>query len=155
MAYGGEWSNSDFGNGVHSFRTFVLRVICLNGMTGENVLKQVHLGTRLHEDLELSDRTYRLDTAASASMLRDIVRRTFRNGAETLARAIRAAHERSTSVAQLIKGTRSLPKNVQNSITAAFESPDVINLPAGEHGMARLERHLVGSAQHAGRRAPT
>ena len=131
VAYGGEWSNSDFGNGVHSFRTFVLRVICLNGMTGENALKQVHLGTRLHEDLELSDRTYRLDTATSASMLRDIVRRTFRNGAETLARAIRAAHERSTSVVQLAKSTRNLPKNVQSSIAAAFESPDIINLPVG------------------------
>jgi hypothetical protein len=71
VVFGGEWSNSDVGNGVHSFRTFALRVVCLNGMTREKVLKQVHLGTQLHEDLELSERTYRLDTATSVSALRD------------------------------------------------------------------------------------
>jgi hypothetical protein len=29
LAIGGEWSNSDVGNGTHSFRTFALRVACL------------------------------------------------------------------------------------------------------------------------------
>ena len=29
LAYGGEWSNSDYGNGVHAFRIFAIRVQCL------------------------------------------------------------------------------------------------------------------------------
>jgi len=71
VACGAEWSNSDYGNGVHSFRTFLLRCVCLNGATAENLLKQVHLGGRLSETIEFSDRTHRLDTAASVSALRE------------------------------------------------------------------------------------
>jgi hypothetical protein len=131
LVYGGEWSNSDYGNGVHAFRPFALRVICLNGMTRESALKQVHLGTRLNDDLELSDRTRRLDTETSASILRDVVRTTFERGPDALTRAIRAAHERPMTATQLERGTRALAKNVQKSIVEAFESKDVLNLPPG------------------------
>jgi hypothetical protein len=132
VVYGGEWSNSDFGNGTHSFRLFVLRVACLNGMTTENVLKQVHLGTRLTDDIEFSDRTHRLDTAASASALRDIVRGSLsQRGRDRMMATIQAAHERAMTVNQLSNTTRTLPKSVRKAIVDAFTSEDVINLPAG------------------------
>jgi hypothetical protein len=132
LVYGGEWSNSDFGNGTHSFRTFALRVVCLNGMTRENLLKQVHLGARLSEEIEFSDRTHRLDTAASVSALRDVVRGALGPaGRDRMIEHIRAAHDRAMSKAQLSTATRTLPKQVQKSVVDAFESPDVINLPEG------------------------
>ncbi len=132
LVYGGEWSNSDFGNGTHSFRTFALRVVCLNGMTRENLLKQVHLGARLSEEIEFSDRTHRLDTAASVSALRDVVRGALGPaGRDRMIEHIRAAHERAMSKTQLSTATRALPKQVQKSVVDAFESPDVINLPEG------------------------
>jgi hypothetical protein len=132
LVYGGEWSNSDFGNGTHSFRTFALRVVCLNGMTRENLLKQVHLGARLSEEIEFSDRTHRLDTAASVSALRDVVRGALGPaGRDRMIEHIRAAHDRAMSKAQLSTATRTIPKQVQKSVVDAFESPDVINLPEG------------------------
>ena len=132
LVYGGEWSNSNFGNGTHSFRTFALRVACLNGMTRENLLKQVHLGARLSDDVEFSDRTHRLDTAASASALRDVVRGALSPaGRDRMVDAIRAAHESAMSKQELSAATRTLPKPVQRSVVAAFESADVINLPEG------------------------
>jgi hypothetical protein len=131
LVYGGEWSNSDVGNGVHAFRTFALRVVCLNGMTRENLLTQVHLGARLPDDLELSDRTRRLDTATSVSMLCDVIRSTFAHGPEILTRAIRAAHDRAMTSTQLERTTRSLPKTTQKAVVDAFESQDVLNLPPG------------------------
>ena len=132
LVYGGEWSNSDFGNGTHSFRTFALRVVCLNGMTRENLLKQVHLGARLGDEIEFSDRTHRLDTAASVSALRDVVRGALGpSGRDRMIEHIRAAHDRAMSKTQLSTATRALPKQVQKLVIDAFESPDVINLPEG------------------------
>jgi hypothetical protein len=132
LVYGGEWSNSDFGNGTHSFRTFALRVVCLNGMTRENLLKQVHLGARLSEAIEFSDRTHRLDTAASVSALRDVVRGALGPaGRDRMIEHIRAAHDRAMSKTQLSTATRTLPKQVQKSVVDTFESSDVINLPEG------------------------
>jgi len=110
LAYGGEWSNSDYGNGVHAFRIFAIRVACLNGMTAENVLKQVHLGARLPDDIAFSERTHQLDTEASASALRDIVRSALGPAArDRLMANIRDAHERSMSKSELAGATRTLP----------------------------------------------
>ena len=133
LVLGAEWSNSDVGNGVHSLRTFALRVACLNGMTRENLLKQVHLGGRLSEEIEFSDRTHRLDTAASVSALRDVVRGAFGSvSRDRMLASITAAHDRTMNKTQLTAATRALPKTVQKSVLNAFESSDVINLPEGD-----------------------
>ena len=101
-------------------------------MTAENVLKQVHLGARLPDDISFSERTHQLDTEASASALRDIVRSALRPAArDRLMSNIRDAHERSMSKSELAGATRTLPKGTQRTILDAFDSEDVINLPAG------------------------
>ncbi len=133
MVYGGEWSNSDYGNGTHSFRAFKLRVACLNGATMENLLREIHLGGKLSDNVSYSDRTHRLDTATSVSALRDIVRAAFSPaGIESMNESVRASHEKKMSGAQLAAATKSLGKPTQKAIVDAFESLDVINLPAGE-----------------------
>jgi hypothetical protein len=101
-------------------------------MTRENLLKQVHLGARLSEEIEFSDRTHRLDTAANVSALRDVVRGALGpTGRDRLIEHIRSAHDRAINKTQLSTATRALPKQVQKSVTDAFESADVINLPEG------------------------
>jgi hypothetical protein len=133
LILGSEWSTSDYGNGVHSLRSFLLRVACLNGATRENLLKQVHLGGRLSEEIEFSDRTHRLDTAASVSALRDVVRGAFGPiGRDRMLESICAAHDRTMNKSQLTTATRALPKPIQKSVLDAFESNDVINLPEGD-----------------------
>jgi len=132
VALGGEWSNSDFGNGTHSFRAFALRVVCLNGAVAENALRQVHLGARLHDDIELSAQTYRLDTLANASALRDVVRATLGpKGRDRLLGKIQQAHDTTFSGAQLATATRRLPKATAKTIADAFTGNDVVNLPPG------------------------
>jgi hypothetical protein len=132
LAYGLEWSTSDYGNGTHSVRAFALRVACLNGMTRENLLRQIHLGGKLHEEIAFSDRTHRLDTAASVSALRDVVRGTLSpRGVEAMSFAIRKAADKEYSAKQLATAVRALPKADQKSIVDAYESADVINLPPG------------------------
>ena len=74
MAFGVSWQNSDYGNGAHALKLFLLRVRCANGATMDDLLREVHLGSRLTEEDLWSDRTYKLDTDRSASMLNDAIR---------------------------------------------------------------------------------
>ncbi len=132
LVVGGEWSNSDYGNGVHGFRAFFLRAVCLNGATAENVLRQVHLGGRLSDDVEFSARTYRLDTETSISALRDTVRGVLGPaGRDRVLDQIRQSSTKEYGAAQLTRAVRNLPKADAKAVVDAFNSSDVINLPAG------------------------
>jgi len=74
FAYGAQIRNSDFGNGALEVSTYKLVVKCLNGLTGQSLLKQVHLGKRLPDNLILSEETYKLDTMTMASATKDVIR---------------------------------------------------------------------------------
>ncbi|MDR1717656.1 MAG: hypothetical protein LBS20_17615 [Prevotella sp.] len=74
---GARFSTSDYGDGAVDMRAFLLNGICLNGMVRESVMKQVHLGARLPDNLQLSDRTYELDTRTTVSATRDLTKSLF------------------------------------------------------------------------------
>jgi hypothetical protein len=134
IAFGLEWHNSDYGNGAHTLRPYILRPWCLNGATMENALSQVHLGGRLSEEFEMSERTYELDTATSVSALRDIVQGVFAPPRiNAMCEAIRTANEKNIDWKNL-KGSlaKRLLKGELEAAEAAFDSSDVINLPAGK-----------------------
>lgn len=69
---GARFSTSDYGNGSVDMRSFLLNGACLNGMVRESVMKQVHLGSKLPDNLALSQRTYELDTQTTVSAVRDL-----------------------------------------------------------------------------------
>lgn len=71
---GARFSTSDFGDGALDMRAFLLNGACLNGMVRESLMRQVHLGGRLPDNLALSEQTYRLDTATSVSAVKDLTR---------------------------------------------------------------------------------
>ena len=77
MVFGLRISNSDFGDGALRLQSYSMQVVCLNGMTRDNMLRQVHLGRQLPDDLSLSENTYRLDTETQASLISDIVGNSF------------------------------------------------------------------------------
>jgi hypothetical protein len=130
---GGEWSNSNVGNGVHGFRSFIFRLVCLNGATGESALKEVHIGGKLSDEIEYSQKTYDLDSKRSQSALTDIVSGCLsKDGiAKTVAR-IQAAAAKEYNHGSLANAIRSLGKGDQKLVLDAFDSEDVINLPAGD-----------------------
>lgn len=74
VAFGLQLSNSDFGKGVLGLNTFVQRVICTNYLTLEQVMRTVHLGKRLSDDIEFSADTYKADTKTQVLAVRDMVR---------------------------------------------------------------------------------
>lgn len=130
---GFEWSNSDFGAGLNSVRTFVLRVTCLNGATRDNVMKQVHLGGRLSDDVEFSRQTYELDTRASVSAMRDVVRGVLSAGTrDRMADDLRKAQGTDMTWSHAsAKVGKLLSKEEAAKAKEAFDGPDVLNLPAG------------------------
>lgn len=74
---GARFSTSDYGNGSVDMRTFLLNGACLNGMVRESVMKQVHLGSKLPDNLALSEETYALDTRTTVSAVRDLTQGIF------------------------------------------------------------------------------
>lgn len=133
LVFGLEWGNSDFGLRAYSLSTFVLRLTCLNGMVGSNRLKQVHLGGRLPDHLEFSERTYQLDTRTMVSATKDVVTTSLGDAAigDQLA-AVRAAHSTEVDWSSAWRRvSRDLNKAEQKLVKDSFEGPDVINLPAG------------------------
>lgn len=73
MVFGASLSNSDFGAASLQIKTFMMKVVCLNGMTRSNMLRSVHLGSRWNDNVVLSNQTYELDSRTQASAVRDVV----------------------------------------------------------------------------------
>ena len=91
---GARFSTSDYGDGAVDMRAFLLNGACLNGMVRESVMKQVHLGSKLPDNLSISQRTYELDTQTTVSAVRDLTKGLFsREAIERKAYEIQGASE--------------------------------------------------------------
>lgn len=77
MAYGARLSSSDYGDGALELRTFTMQGVCLNGMVRESVMRTVHLGAKLPDNIQLSERTYRHDTQLQGSLIKDLNKAIF------------------------------------------------------------------------------
>lgn len=106
---GARFSTSDYGDGAVDMRAFLLNGACLNGMVRESVMKQVHLGSKLPDNLAISQRTYELDTATTVSAVRDLTKGLFS----------REALERK---AYEIQGASEIEVDLENEITKLVKS---------------------------------
>ncbi len=148
MVFGIEWGNSDFGAGGHTLQMFQMRLACTNGMTLDDVLRQIHLGGRLSDNIEYSQKTYELDTEANVSALRDVVRSSLNpSRVKGYLNAIQTAAEQKISPKQAIQILKkNLNKSEAESAIEAYNSPDVVNLPPG-NSMYRLSNAVSWIAQ--------
>jgi hypothetical protein len=145
---GAAWENSDFGRGAHALRAFLYRLICANGATMEQALRQVHLGARLNDDLAYSAKTYELDTKATASALRDVARHllTPAKVEERLAQ-LRKADGKEVEAKEVDRLLRKhLTKGEAEEVTKAFAGAETVMLPPGQT-MWRLSNALSWVAQ--------
>jgi len=134
IAFGIEWFNSDFGSGRYGLRVFILRLICVNGLVGEDLLSQVHIGGRLPDEIEFSAKTLVADTKANILASKDIVKGALGpGGQERVFSTIRAAAEKKIEWAT-VRGrlSKALTKDELRRVDEAFTGPDVVNLPAGD-----------------------
>jgi len=90
LIYGIELYDSEYGRGKTGIRPFIERLWCTNFATLEETLGKIHLGAKLPDDIELSKKTYALDTAGTRSALVDVTRALF-------------SEKRITSFLQMVK----------------------------------------------------
>ncbi len=79
IALGAHLSHSDFGDGALALKTFMLQCRCLNGMVGQQILREVHIGKRIDTDITLSEKTVRLETELKVSLISDTMGQIFNN----------------------------------------------------------------------------
>lgn len=73
VIYGARISNSDFGQSALELRLFTVQVVCLNGMTRENIIRQIHIGRQIPDNIQVSEKTYKYDTQTQASLVKDMI----------------------------------------------------------------------------------
>lgn len=156
MAFGVMLENSDFGNGALQVSTFILRLWCTNYAIGEVPMRQVHLGKRLSEDMVFSQQTYELDTAATVSAVRDIVRANLEPGKiDGMCDAVRRANAEKVEPGRINDFLRkACTKDETKQITEAFASADVVNMPPGQTAwrMSNAISWIAGKTEDEGRR---
>lgn len=131
VVYGLEWHDSQYGGARYSVRGFTLRLVCLNGMVGEDSFAQVHLGAKLPDHIEFSQKTYELDTATMVSATKDVVRGALSEASiAKMGEAVQRAAGQEVSFAQAIRGvSAALTKQEISRAKDAFEGEDVVMLP--------------------------
>lgn len=143
------WGNSDYGNGAHELKVGILRLWCTNYAIMDDVLRQVHLGRRLSDDISWSNRTYDLDTKAMASAIDDMVSQCLSEEKTTeLCSLVKTAHEEKIDPAKALKQfKKDLTKGELTRVADTFNSPDVENLPPG-NSVWRLSNAISWVAGH-------
>lgn len=133
MIFGAYFGNSDFGDGAVDVRTFIERLWCTNRAIGSEELRKIHLGARLSEDLQLSKRTYELDTQTMASAVSDIMIGTLApTRVEQSLALIRKANEEKVAASDVTAFLKkNLRKDEAENVLESYISPDIENLPAG------------------------
>ncbi len=76
---GSQIRDSGFGVGKFDVRIFGINCVCINGMTRESMMSQVHLGSRLETSQQISfaQETIEADTVARSLAVRDIMKNLF------------------------------------------------------------------------------
>jgi len=121
LVFGSRLVTSDYGDGALDLRSFVLQGVCLNGMVRESVLRAVHLGAKLPDNLALSQHTFDLDSQTTASAIKDLTKNLFS------ANVIRARLEE-------IKAASEITVDPVKELKALFSSAKLLKGEADEIG---------------------
>ena len=134
VVVGLDFSNSNYGAGALNLSSFLLRLVCLNGAMVAADYRKVHLGARLDESVEYSERTYALDTEATVSAVTDMGRYLLGPArVEQVVDSIRAAAKTEIDPTRALASIRKrLTKAESEAISAKYNSADIVDLPAGQ-----------------------
>ena len=143
--------NSDFGAGRYSMALYILRVLCLNGMIGDMLFAQTHVGARLDEADFFSDRTHKLDAATMVSATRDYVNAFLSpDGIEKTVGVLQAAASTSLDLEKEINGVlkKAMTVDERKSLTAALQSVNEEEMPLGPPTPWRMANAISWVAAH-------
>lgn len=153
IAFGARISSSDYGEASLEVRSFLMQGACLNGMVRESVMKQIHLGARLPENLWLSEETYRKDTDTQASAVKDITkgllsRETILQRVDEIQRAASIEVDTADELRQMLKAGR-LNKTDVNGIESLMMRNSPEDGLQGESTLWKLSQGITALAREA------
>lgn len=133
MVFGFDWSNSDYGRGANDLRLFFYRAWCWNGACMESVVRQIHIGKRLQEDVAYQQDTLDADAKATALALRDAAADAMsERKVQRMIAGIQAANEVKIDSKNRVEAARKvMTKGEVEKVVETFNSADIENLPAG------------------------
>ena len=149
MVFGVRFSTSDYGDGALDLRSFAMQGVCLNGMVRESMLKQIHLGGKLPENIHLSEDTYRSDTKTQALAIRDISNNILSDAYMTKrALEIQAASSKEIDIeAELTNMQKGkITKAESQSIGKIFQQNDPLDGVAGSGTLWKLTQGITAYA---------
>jgi hypothetical protein len=150
LAFGSRLSSSDYGNAALDLRSFIIEGICLNGMVRESVMKVVHLGARLPDNLALSERTFQLDTETQCSAIKDLTKGFFAKEAITeRAFEIQRASDMDVDLVQELKGLFKSSRLYKDEVTQIEKVFMNGNPDDGIQGQNTLLKLVNGITAHA------
>ncbi len=133
VAFGIEWANSDFGNGLLRMSLTAMRISGGSTSVLSDVMSRVHLGSIIQDsDLEMSGETAMKEVEAHKSAIRDTVRAQLQpEPINRLLAGIKAAHEAQIPWASLKSELGRLLTSEKEQIKEMLETgiDDIIDLP--------------------------
>lgn len=136
MIIGLEIANSDFGGAAVTVRKVMIRLVCTNMMVRQDELRKVHLGAKLPDNIELSADTYRLNTEAMSSTVKDVVKgllnpKVVNDEMSLIRRAASEEIDAQKLFSDLRKGG-NFNKKEEKEIVGLYNSADISLMPAGQ-----------------------
>ena len=117
VAFGTRTVSSDYGQGALDMRSFILQGVCLNGAVRERVLREIHLGAKLPDNLALSERTYTLDSLTTMSAVEDLTRNLYSSEViKDRMLEVKAATEVVVDANQMLTSMRGLGKLMKGEV---------------------------------------
>lgn len=143
--------HSDFGDGALSLMSSVTRLVCNNGMLGEDRFRKIHLGARIDDNVDLSERTYQLDSQTMISAVKDITSAMLKEDLVTIKlQKIKEAQEKvidATEKLQVLRKNSKITKPEEDKISELYRSAEVELLPPG-NSVWRLSNAISLFAQY-------
>jgi hypothetical protein len=142
-------TTSDYGGSAFKMEMFVLRLVCLNGMIGQMLFRQVHLGSRFtSEDAVhyLSKKTQDLDIRTLESGMKDLIK-TLPPMREQIKTKIEQAFTKTPTSATWAEIKKNTDKGTNEAITNAFNTNLDIDLLPPEKSNWRLANAISLIAQ--------
>lgn len=151
-AFGARIANSDYGNSALHLNSFHMQVVCENGLIGTSSLSAKHLGKRLSADLQLSERTYRLDTQTMASAVGDITANLLNE--DTMRNTVLKIKGASEQIIDMDTAIKKLPKEIHKpeieSIKQVLQNGDEEMGIYGKPTMWKLSQAITAVSNQKG-----
>jgi hypothetical protein len=133
LGFGMQFWKGDFGGVSCSAQPFIERLLCLNGMTGRDGLRKIHLGKEMNDDTFSNPKIIELQTELISEQIRETIRRCIAPEAVRLKmELIKTANESNVNIRDAITALRKgakLTKVEADRCVELYNTADIELLP--------------------------